>query len=222
MRAHLSGSPAVPEARIEIAAEDDGLDAFFTCPDASGRRPPIVLLSDRRGLTAAVETRARRLAAHGYAVLAPDWARRPPDDRREDADAWMDHLADDRRVDDTRVAVVGEGAGADLALRLAAWRAERITAVAAYGGRGFGPATAREIAQRINGVVRLGHLLGAAPRRLGVLEPALAAAGVDFEVEIHAGEPDWEGLLDLLARTIDPVFGPESHLNEVHLASHNP
>jgi hypothetical protein len=36
------------------------------------------------------------------------------------------------------------------------------------------------------------------------LDAFFACPGVDLEVEIHAGEPDWEGLLDLLARTIDP------------------
>ena len=212
----------MPEARIEIEAEDGCLDAFIACPEGPGRRAPVILLGGRDGLTAALETRARRLTAHGYFVLAPDWTRRAATDRREDADAWLDHLADERRVDDTRVAVVGQGAGANLAIRLAAWRAERITAVAAFGGRGFGPTTAREIAQRINGVVHLGYVLGVIPPRIGVLETALAAAGVDFEVEIGAGEPDWSRLIDLLARTISPVWREESHLTGVHLGVHNP
>ena len=211
----------MPEACIEIEAEDGGLDAFVACPDGPGRRAPVILLSDRHGLTAALRTRARRLTAHGYYVLVPDWTCRPADERREDADAWLDHLADERRVDDTRVAVIGQGAGADLAVRLAAWRSERITAVAAYGGRGFGPGVARELAQRINGVVHLGHTLGVTPPRLGVLEAELAAAGVDFEVEIHAGEPDWGRLIDLLARTISPVFGDAGHLTAVHVTQYN-
>jgi carboxymethylenebutenolidase len=209
----------MPEARIEIAAEDGCLDAFVACPDGPGRCAPVVLLSGRGGLSAAVEARARWLSAHGYFVLAPDWTARAIGDRRDDADAWLDHLADERRVDDTRVGVLGQGAGADLALRLAAWRAERITAVAAFGGRGFGPTTAREIAQRINGVVHLGHVLGITPPRLGVLEAALAAAGVDFDVEIHGGEPDWSGLIDLFARTIAPVWAAPSHLTALRPAA---
>lgn len=214
------------EARIEIEAEDGGLDAFVACPDGAGRAPPVILLGDRDGLTPALEIRARRLAAHGYFVLAPDWARRAAEDRREDADAWLDHLADERRVDDARVGVAGLGAGANLALRLAAWRAERIAAVAAFGGRGFGPATAREIAQCVNGVVRLGGPLGATSARIGVLEAALAAAGVDFEVEIYGDQPDWRGLIDLFGRALHPssggVFGEPGHLTGVHLAPHNP
>lgn len=212
----------MPEAHIEIETDDGGLDAFVACPEGAARRAPVILLGDRQGLTPALRTRARRLTAHGYYVLAPDWTRRSADERREDAEAWLDHLADERRVDDTRVAVLGQGAGANLAIRLAAWRAERITAVAAYGGRGFGPVTARELAQRINGVVHLGHALGVTPPRLGLLEAALTAAGVDFEVEIHAGEPDWARLIDLLARTINPVLGETGPLTSVHLTQYNP
>lgn len=211
----------MPEARIEIETEDGGLDAFVACPEGAGRRAPVILLGDRQGLTPALRTRARRLTAHGYYVLAPDWAHRPADERREDAEAWLDHLADERRVDDTRVAVVGQGAGADLAVRLGAWRSERITAIAAYGGRGFGATVARELAQRINGVVHLGHALGVTPPRLGLLEAALTAAGVDFEVEIHAGEPDWGRLIDLLGRTINPVFSETRPLTSVHLTQYN-
>ena len=209
------------DARIEIEAEDAGLDAFIACPDSAGRRPPLILLGDREGLTPAIETRARRLAAHGYFVMAPDWARRGPEDRREDADAWLDHLADAREADDTRVGLVGLGAGANLALRLAAWRAERIAAVAAFGARGFGPATAREIAQRINGIVRLGWPLGATSARIGVLESALSAAGVDFDVEIWGAEPDWNGLIDLFGRTLGPCSREPAHLTGVHLTPYN-
>ena len=163
----------MPVAGIEIETEDAGLDAFVACPDGPGRCPPVIFLGDRDGLSLALEIRVRRLAAHGYFVLAPDWSRRAADDLREDADAWLDHLADERRVDGARVGVVGLGAGANLALRLTAWRAERIAAAAAFGGRGFGPVTAREIAQCINGVVRLGCPLGATSARIGVLEAAL-------------------------------------------------
>jgi pimeloyl-ACP methyl ester carboxylesterase len=172
--------------------------------------------------------------------------RRPAEDRREDADAWLDHLADARQADDARVGLVGLGAGANLALRLAAWRAERIAAVAAFGARGFGPATAREIAQSINGVVRLGWPLevfpgavsqrggtsrprirsgqsrGATSARIGVLETAFSAAGVDFDVEIRSPEPDWSGLIDLFGRTLAPHLREPAYLTDVHLTPRNP
>ncbi|WP_293897818.1 dienelactone hydrolase family protein [Phenylobacterium sp.] len=211
----------MPEARIEIETDDGCLDAFVACPEGPGRRPPVLLLGGREGLGAAVEAAASRLSAHGYFVLAPDWTARPAEDRREDADAWLDHLADERRVDDGRVAVLGHGAGADLALRVAAWRAERIAAVAAFGGRGLDATAAREIAWRINGLVHLGHALGVTPPRIGRLEAALTMAGVDFEVEIYEREPDWSQLFDLLARTIGPRRAASAHLTDDHLASYN-
>jgi len=194
----------MPEAHIEIALDDGALDAFVACPDGPGRRPPILLLCDREGLTRTVESRARRLSAHNYFVLAPDLSGRLADDRREAGWAALDHLADERRVDDTRVGALGFGSGADLAITLAAWRAERIAAVAAYGAHGFGPRTSAEIASRINGVIRFGYTLGVVPARLAVLEGALCEAGVNFDIEISAGEPDWQGLLDLFGRTLAP------------------
>jgi len=212
----------MPEARIEIELDDGALDAFVACPDGPGRRPPILLLPDRFGVTKAVESWARRLSAHNYFVLAPDLSGRPADDRREAAWACLDHLADERRVDDTRVGALGFGSGADLALTLAAWRAERIAAVAAYGARGVGPRTAREMANRINGVIRFGYALGVVPARVGILEAALVEAGVDFDIEIHGGEPDWPGLLDLFARALGPPAAETRAAEGVDLASLNP
>jgi len=212
----------MPEARIEIELDDGALDAFVVCPDSPGRRPPILLLPDRFGVTKAVESRARRLSAHNYFVLAPELSGRPADDRREAAWACLDHFADERRVDDTRVGVLGFGSGADLALALAAWRAERIAAVAAFGARGVGPRMALEMANRINGVIRFGYTLGVVPARIGVLEAALAEAGVDFDIEIHSGEPDWAGLLDLFGRTLSLPVAEARVAKRVPAAPLNP
>jgi dienelactone hydrolase len=162
------------------------------------------LLPDRLGVTPEVESRARRLSAHNYFVLVPAFSERSADDRREAAWACLDYLADEPRVDDTRVGVLGFGPGADLALALAAGRAERIAAVAAYGGRGFGARSAREMASRINGVIRFGYVFGVTPARLGVLEGALCEAGVDFDIEVGDGAPDWPGLIDLFGRALGP------------------
>lgn len=200
----------MPEARIEIETEDGVLDAFVACPDGAGPKAPILLLPDRRGLTVEVETRARRLSAHNYFIVAPSLAGRAAEERRDAAGACLDHLADVRGVDDTRVGVLGFGGGADLALGLAAWRAERIAAVAAYGARGVGPRTAREMANRINGVIRFGYRFGLVPPRVGVLEQALCEAGVDFDIEVCDGDPDWPGLLDLFGRALRPSAAAET------------
>jgi dienelactone hydrolase len=194
----------MPEARIEIELDEGALDGFVACPDTPGRRPPILLLPDRLGVTFQAQSRARRLSAHNYFVLAPELSGLSADDRYEAVAACLDHLADAWRADDARVGVLGFGAGADLALGLAAFRSERIAAVAAYAGRGFSQRMALEIASRINGVVRIGYAFGAVPARVGRLETALSAAGVDFDIEVCDGEPDWSSLLDFFARALEP------------------
>ncbi len=191
------------EAHIEVEVDDGALDAFVACPDGPGRKSPILLLSGGVGASKGVESQARRLSAHNYFVLAPDLSGLSADDRREAAWACLDHLADERRVDDTRVGALGFGAGADLALTLAAGRAERIAAVAAYGGRGFGARSALEISQKINGLVRLGYSIAAVPARAGLLETALSLSGVLFDVEVYEDEPRWPDLLDFFARALD-------------------
>ena len=89
--------------------DDGALDASVACPDAPGRKAPILLLPGRLGLCAEVESRARRLSAHNYFVLVADLARRPAEEWREAASACLDHLADERRLDDTRVAPSASG-----------------------------------------------------------------------------------------------------------------
>jgi len=200
----------MPHAKIEIGLDEGALEAFVACPSGSGRYAPILLLSGREGITRATESRAMRLSAHNFFVLAPDLSGRSAEARREAAWAALDHLEDDPRVDDARVGVLGFGSGADLALVLAAWRAERIAAVAAYGGRGFGPRTAVEIAERINGLIRIGYVVGHVPARAGLLEQALARAGVMFDIEVCEAEPAWSDLVDLFGRVLAPAAARRS------------
>jgi dienelactone hydrolase len=209
----------MPEARIELELDEGALDAFVAWPDTPGRKPPILLLSGPPDRDERAESTARRLSAHNYFVLAPDLATLAADDRREAAWACMDYLADERRVDDSRVGVLGFGGGGDMALRLAADRAERIAAAAAYGARGFGARTALEISQRINGVVRIGYQVGAVQRRAGILEAALSLSGVLFDTEVYETEPRWPDLLDFFSRAlVVPAPAPVLGTNPAHRA----
>ena len=189
----------MPEAHIEIEAEDGCIDAFAVCPDAGQPFAPILLLSDSRGLRPAIEDMARRLADEGFFVLAPDLFYRTgstatdaearhaavkavldPDAQAEDFEAWLHSLEAERLVDDTRVGLLGYGVGAALGLRLAALHAERIAAAAIfYGGR---PSSeeARHLAACVNAVLHLGHA-GGDTAGAGLLEAALRREGVDFE-----------------------------------------
>ncbi|ODT89610.1 hypothetical protein [Phenylobacterium sp. SCN 70-31] len=194
----------MPDARIEIEREDGVVDAFVAYPDTPGDNPPVILLGDGRHGATGLATEARRLSAHRFFVLVPDLKGLGAEARREAAVACVDHLADLRGVDDTRVGVAGFGACADAALSLAAWRSERIAAVAAYGPSRLGVRSALEIANRINGVVRLGYTVGITHPRAGVLEAALGLAGVPFDVEVGDGAPDGGALLDLFHRALWP------------------
>jgi|GEM_PF-3576835 len=212
----------MPEAHIELELDDGALDAFVACPDSAGRKPPILLLSRRRETLREAETRARRLSAHNYFVLAPHVSGLSADDRREAAWACLDHLADERRVDDTCVGVLGFGEGADLALRLAADRAERIAAVAAYGGRGFGARVSLEISQKINGLVRIGYPLADVPASAGLLETALNLSGVLFDVEVYGDEPRWPDLLDFFGRALSEPASETARGTNIGLRALNP
>ena len=188
----------MPEAHIEIEAEDGCIDAFAVCPDGPGPWPPILLLSDSRGLRPAIEAMARRLAGQGFYVLAPSLFYRTgtapdaearhaaveivldPAAQAEDFEAWLHGLEAERLVDDTRIGVVGYGVGAALALRLAAVHAERIAAAAVfYGGRPSAE-EAHHLAACVNAVLHLGHA-DEGGAGAGVLETALRGQGVDFE-----------------------------------------
>lgn len=189
----------MPEAHIEIEAEDGCIDAFAVCPDAGQPFAPILLLSDSRGLRPAIADMARRLADEGFFVLAPDLFHRTgssstdaearhaavkavldPDAQAEDFEAWLHSLEAQRLVDDTRIGLLGYGVGAALALSLAGLHAERIAAAAIfYGGR---PASdeAHHLAACVNAVLHLGHAEGDTVGP-GLLEAALRREGVDFE-----------------------------------------
>jgi carboxymethylenebutenolidase len=193
----------MPEAHIEIEAEDGCIDAFAACPAGGGPWPPILLLSDSRGLRPAIEEMARRLAREGFFVLTPNLfyrtgagssadARRAavavvldPDGQAEDFEAWLHALEAERLVDDTRIGVLGYGVGSAMALRLAASHAERIAAAAVFYGGRPSAAEAHHLAACANAVLHLGHAEadGTGP---GELEAALRREGVDFESLVYS------------------------------------
>lgn len=57
---------------IEIAVDDGVMSSYFCEPKSAGTRPGILLLMEAYGLTEHIKEIARRLAAEGYSVLAPD------------------------------------------------------------------------------------------------------------------------------------------------------
>jgi carboxymethylenebutenolidase len=57
---------------VDVGTADGVADALFARPAANGSHPAVVLYTDAYGIRSAVEAHVRRLAADGYAVLAPN------------------------------------------------------------------------------------------------------------------------------------------------------
>ena len=70
----------------EIATNENiecpgGMPAFLAYPKAAGRYPVVVLMHERYGLVAHAKDLARRCAADGYVVLAPNFFFKHPDQK---------------------------------------------------------------------------------------------------------------------------------------------
>jgi carboxymethylenebutenolidase len=151
---------------VDIRTPDGVADAYLTRPDDGDRHPGVLLLMDAYGLRPRIEEMADRIAARGYAVLAPNVfyraGRAPvlpfPDMSSEDARAeffagvrpLMGELTAERmaadgaayldelaKVSDGPVAITGYCMGARLGLRIAAAHPERVAALAGFHGGGL-------------------------------------------------------------------------------------
>ena len=70
----------------EIRAREDiecpgGMLAFLAYPKAAGRYPVVILMHERYGLVAHTKDLARRCAADGYVVMAPNFFFKHPDQK---------------------------------------------------------------------------------------------------------------------------------------------
>ena len=63
---------AMRTANLEIQTADGVADAYLTRPDDGDRHPGVLFLMDAFGLRPRIEEMADRIAARGYAVLAPN------------------------------------------------------------------------------------------------------------------------------------------------------
>jgi carboxymethylenebutenolidase len=57
---------------VEVRTADGVADAYLTRPDGDGSHPRVLLMMDAFGLRPRIEEMADRIAAEGYAVLAPN------------------------------------------------------------------------------------------------------------------------------------------------------
>lgn len=154
------------EEEIEIAMSDGTSEAIFFRPEAGGRLPGVIHLTDIGGIRAANRDMARQLAAEGYSVLLPNLFYRngrmpvfdfPPkfgDDRtmkrmdelrvpltpeaveRDGAD-YVEFLATQDSVNKGPMGVVGYCYSGAIALRTAAARPDKVAAAASFHGGGL-------------------------------------------------------------------------------------
>src|SRR6516165_8871685 len=105
---------------IDIGTEEitcrDGMPAFLAYPSAGGLFPSVILMHERYGLVKHTRDQAMRCARDGYAVLAPNFFFRHPDQAALNAGDSRYDLSDPESVELIKVAVatLKKHAAADL------------------------------------------------------------------------------------------------------------
>lgn len=101
----------VQKTVVNIKTPDGSMPAHWLVPDGSGPFPAVMVYMEAFGLVSHIEDVAARLAAEGYAVLAPDlYYRSLPDNKvgyneLPKAIKLMQALQDDRFVEDIKAAL---------------------------------------------------------------------------------------------------------------------
>jgi dienelactone hydrolase len=91
---------------------------FIYEPDLIGPYPAVLFLPSQRGFTAQMQALAERLSEEGYVVLVPDipYGAMGPEEVLEHLEAALGFIRSRGNVRPTRVALMGIGWGAELAL----------------------------------------------------------------------------------------------------------
>lgn len=148
----------LPETTVQYDSYQAKISAQRIAPSGSGKRPAIILIHDKEGVTAGMKEIGQEFAAAGYIVFMPDFASRP-DTRKKmgnqpmdemggvrtpvsrlnvaltvaDVDAAYDALAKDPSVDATKISAVGIGWGGWRGYKLAADKQDLSKLVIFYG-----------------------------------------------------------------------------------------
>jgi carboxymethylenebutenolidase len=129
------------ERRVEYPSGDVQVPALLLLPKQPGPHAAVLFVHGRSGLNERVQGEARRLAARGFAVLAPDYhtGRFIPDspidhdpDTEKDVERGLDFLKTVSGVKADRVGVIGLSRGGYHAALLGTRRAEVGTVVGYY------------------------------------------------------------------------------------------
>ena len=153
-------------SHLDVPTADGVADAYLSRPDDGERHPGVLFLMDAFGLRPRIEQMADRIAAHGYAVLAPNLFYRagrapvlPMPDMTQDgarADFFRrvgplmgaltpEHVAADGKayleqlaeVSDGPVGITGYCMGTRVGFRIAAAHPHRVAALGGFHGGGL-------------------------------------------------------------------------------------
>lgn len=143
---------SIRETIVQYQSGKVGMKAFVAAPQATGKRPAIIIVQEWWGLTDHVKDIARRYAAEGYVAIAPDLYSRlghalttdageagklmntlKQEDGLADLNATVGYLKSAPEVDATKIGITGFCMGGSYALMLPCINAEIKAAVPFYG-----------------------------------------------------------------------------------------
>jgi carboxymethylenebutenolidase len=181
---------------VTIQTARGEMPAYLAQPPGTGRWPGVVVIHDAAGVTRDLHSQADWLASEGFLAMAPDlfyWGRRwtclfaairDAAHPLPDLDLTRAWLA--ARGDCTgKTGVIGFCMGGGLALMLAADHGFSVASVN-YGG--LTPDSERALSRACPIVASYGarDRWPGVRKVPGILEPALAAAGIDHDIKVYA------------------------------------
>jgi dienelactone hydrolase len=206
----LSGAVAHAEMKTQWVDYTEGgvpLQGYLAYDDSGpAKRPAVLLIHRRDGMSELTLRNARMIAEQGYVVFAADifgkairpktadeeiaQSRRYNDDRplmRSRAQAGLDVLRQNPMVDNARIAVLGYCFGGTVGVELAETGAPMVGLVTIHGSfRGFTPGAARNI----KGRVLMLHGAEDPTATLTEVNAVIAefrAANVDWQLDLYSG-----------------------------------
>ena len=228
---------AMTESIIEQAIEASTADGFLYRPAGEGRWPGAIYLVDAGGIRPSQQEMAKRLSARGYVVLLPnvfyrsgkspvfDFPMKIGDERTMrrfaeltalltpeamelDGAAYLQFLAEQDRVSDRGMGVVGYCFTGAMVLRTAAARPDRVAVAASFhGGRLYtdAPDSPHTVLPRVKARLYFGHAVEdkSMPKEaIESLDRALKSWGGNYTSELYEGAYHSWTVLD------SPVYNP--------------
>jgi dienelactone hydrolase len=192
---------------VEYRHGDAALSGYLTYDDSlTGRRPGVLMVHDRAGLTDKAREDAQMIARLGYVVFAADMfgkgvlpktvpemqalTRVYDTDRahmRARAQAGLDALRANAIVDPAKLAVIGYCFGGTVSVELAESGAPLVGVVPVHGSfRNFAPEAAKNIRGRML-ILHGGEDTTAPLEEVNKLIGDLRAAKIDWKLELYSG-----------------------------------